>query len=374
MGVHMPPSPMPYQASRRGGRSRHGRKLRIGIAAPAAVVQPQRRQRHAEAQACPSEWRCRAQAPRCRCARAARHRRPPSGGQDPPPGSRLERHAANPSIAVPGRADRSRSSSSTIRSRQPWSPPCFSITASSMPRIACSIRAISRRAGSTAPEAAGASAQFPRIVPARSISFRVRTTATISTDRPCLWSACQVRAAPRAPPAVDREVAACASGGSPVDPEPAGVRARCRAPRTRRPSRARSGATAGPCARSRSRARGGGASAPRSRRSCGGECPRRRARGRSAVRRSGRPSGPQPSPRRPALARHGPDEPARRAAVDPKVGRELGAGEHAAVQADERDPLGLASRPAERLERRLAPPEMGNHRASPVTRARSAWR
>ena len=174
-----------------GGRSRHGRTLRNGIAGPAAVVQPQRRQRHAESAARTSEWRCRAQAPRCRCARAARHRRPPSGGQDPPPGSRLERHVVNPSIAVPGREDRSRSFSSTILSRQPCSPPCFSITASSMPRIACSIRSISQRAGSTAPEAAGASAQFPRIVPARSISFRVRTTATISTDRPCLWSACQ---------------------------------------------------------------------------------------------------------------------------------------------------------------------------------------
>ena len=104
MGVHIQPSPMPYQASRRGGRSRHGRTLRNGIAGPAAVVQPQRRQRQAESLA--RTWkRClRAQAPRCRCARAARHRPPPSGGQDPPPRTRLERHAANPSIVVPGRA------------------------------------------------------------------------------------------------------------------------------------------------------------------------------------------------------------------------------------------------------------------------------
>ncbi len=117
MGVHIQPSPMPYQASKEGGRSRHGRTLRNGIAGPAAVVQPQRRQRHAESAARTSEWRCRAQAPRCRCARAARHRRPPSGGQDPPTGSRLERHVVNPSIAVPGRADRSRSFSSTILAR-----------------------------------------------------------------------------------------------------------------------------------------------------------------------------------------------------------------------------------------------------------------
>ena len=55
----------------RSGRSRHGRTLRNGIAGPAAVVQPQRRQRHAESAARTSEWRCRAQAPRCRCARAA---------------------------------------------------------------------------------------------------------------------------------------------------------------------------------------------------------------------------------------------------------------------------------------------------------------
>ena len=114
MGVHVPPSPMPYQASRRGGRSRHGRTLWNGIAAPAAVVQPQRRQRHAEPLARTWKRRFRAHAPRCRCARAARHRPPPSGGQDPPPGSRLERHAANPSIVVPGRAERSRSFSSTI--------------------------------------------------------------------------------------------------------------------------------------------------------------------------------------------------------------------------------------------------------------------
>ena len=65
MGVHIQPSPMPYQASKEGGRSGHGRKLRSGTADPVAGVQPQSSQRHAQA--------------------AARHRRPPSGGQDPPP-------------------------------------------------------------------------------------------------------------------------------------------------------------------------------------------------------------------------------------------------------------------------------------------------
>ena len=44
------PSPMPIEASRRGGVAPiHSRKLRIGIAAPAAVVQPQGGRRHTEA-------------------------------------------------------------------------------------------------------------------------------------------------------------------------------------------------------------------------------------------------------------------------------------------------------------------------------------
>ena len=74
--VNTHPALRPHQGVSEGGRSRHGRTLWNGIAAPAAVVQPQRRQRHAESAARTSEWRCRAQAPRCRCARAARHRPP----------------------------------------------------------------------------------------------------------------------------------------------------------------------------------------------------------------------------------------------------------------------------------------------------------
>ena len=74
-----PPSPMPYQASKQGGRSRHGHTLRNGIAAPEVVVQPQRSQRHAEPLACTWKRRFRAHAPRCRCARAARHRPPAIG-------------------------------------------------------------------------------------------------------------------------------------------------------------------------------------------------------------------------------------------------------------------------------------------------------
>ena len=62
----------------------HGRKLRNGIAAPAAVVQPQCSQRHAEPLARTWKRRFRAHAPRCRCARAARHRPPAIGSQDPP--------------------------------------------------------------------------------------------------------------------------------------------------------------------------------------------------------------------------------------------------------------------------------------------------
>ena len=41
----------------------HGRKFRIGVAAPAAVVQPQGGQRHAQAPTCPSEGRSRVHPP-----------------------------------------------------------------------------------------------------------------------------------------------------------------------------------------------------------------------------------------------------------------------------------------------------------------------
>ena len=72
------PALRPHQGVSEGGRSGvapvHGRKFQIGIAAPAAVVQPQGGQRHAQAQARTWKRRFRAQAPRCRCARADRHR------------------------------------------------------------------------------------------------------------------------------------------------------------------------------------------------------------------------------------------------------------------------------------------------------------
>ncbi len=352
MGVHMPPSPMPYQASRRGGRSRHGRTLRNGTAAPVAVVQPQRGQRHVEPLARTWKRHFRAHARRCRCARAVRHRPPPIGGQDPPPGSRLERHVVNPSIAVPGREDRSRSFSSTILSRQPCSPPCFSITASSMPRIACSIRSISQRAarpGSRAvgPEAVAALAHFPRIVRARPSSLGVRTTATTSTDRPCLWSACQ---RPRCAPPHERhrqfdwEVAACASGGSPVDPdrqesaldaerlERADLLVLGRQPRQIRVldhmvEREEA---------AHQHFLGGG---PAVANVLGAE---------RAVGPPGEDPADPPAPKhlllRQPLVRHGADEPERLPAVEAEMGRELGAGEHAAVEADERDPLRLARR------------------------------
>ena len=63
-----------------------------GTAVRAGVVQPQRGQRHAAP--LPRTWRrrFRAHAPRCRCARAVRHRPRPIGGQDPSPRNRLERH------------------------------------------------------------------------------------------------------------------------------------------------------------------------------------------------------------------------------------------------------------------------------------------
>ena len=70
----------------------------------------------------------------------------------------------------------------------------------------------------------------------------------------------------------------------------------------------------------------------------------------------------------------GPDEPKGLPAIDPEPGGELGAGEHAAVEARQRDPLGLAPRPAEGLERVSRPGEMGDHLGCSVTRARSACR
>ena len=51
-------SPMPIQASRRGGAPVHGRKFQIDIAAPATVVQPQGGQRRAQAPAVPIGRAC----------------------------------------------------------------------------------------------------------------------------------------------------------------------------------------------------------------------------------------------------------------------------------------------------------------------------
>ena len=53
----------------------------------ATVVQPQSSQRHTEPLARTSQRWFRAHAPRCRCARAVRHRPPAIGGQVPPPES-----------------------------------------------------------------------------------------------------------------------------------------------------------------------------------------------------------------------------------------------------------------------------------------------
>ena len=100
------------------------------------------------------------------------------------PGSRLERHVAKPWIIVPGLEDRWRSFSSTIRLRQACRSPYSLSTRSSFLRMACSIRAISRRAAlsgsgtAEGPDAVDVLVQFSRIVPARSISFRVRTDVT----------------------------------------------------------------------------------------------------------------------------------------------------------------------------------------------------
>ena len=56
-------SPMPSQASKEVGRYGHGRKLRRATAAPMAMGQPKRSQRHAESWACPLEGRFRVPPP-----------------------------------------------------------------------------------------------------------------------------------------------------------------------------------------------------------------------------------------------------------------------------------------------------------------------
>ena len=68
------------------------------------------------------------------------------------------------------------------------------------------------------------------------------------------------------------------------------------------------------------------------------------------------------------------DEAARPFVMRVQEPRRLRAGEGAAVEAGERDPLGLAFLPAEGLERLFAATQMSDHRPSPVTSARSTWR
>ena len=73
MGVHMPALPDADRGMpRRGVAPIHGRKLRIGIAAPVAVVQPQGGRRHTEALSRTGNRDFRAHAPRClMCARGS---------------------------------------------------------------------------------------------------------------------------------------------------------------------------------------------------------------------------------------------------------------------------------------------------------------
>ena len=140
-----------------------------------------------------------------------------------------------------------------------------------------------------AAKAAVETAQFPRIVRARSSGVpRTRPRRPRPTNRP---PAAPPRAPVPVPPRMERdrgvvagigvhqhgavgvqrhghpsrEVAARAPGPRPGRPGPAAGNGGCRAPRTRPPSPARSGARAGPGARSRSRTRAGGAPPPRSR-------------------------------------------------------------------------------------------------------------
>ena len=124
-----------------------------------------------------------------------RQRAPLHGAQIRTPARRLERHTEWPSMVPSGRADRSSSRISTRRRRQPLRPPSSSTVVSSMPRMAFSTRATSRRAAATVPGgwtgrcAVSALVQFPRIVRARSSGFRAHATPTASTDKPSSLSA-----------------------------------------------------------------------------------------------------------------------------------------------------------------------------------------
>ncbi len=126
-----------------------------------------------------------------------RQRAPLHGTQIRTPERRLDPHTEWPSIVPSGRADRSSSRISTRRRRQPLRPPSSSTVASSMPRMAFSTRAASRRAATTVPGgctgrgAVSALVQFPRIVRARSSSLRPLATPTASTDKPSSRSASQ---------------------------------------------------------------------------------------------------------------------------------------------------------------------------------------
>ena len=73
MRVHMPTFPNADRGIPKGGVAPiHSRKLRIGIAAPAAVVQPQGGRRHTEALSRTGNRGFRAHAPRClMCARGS---------------------------------------------------------------------------------------------------------------------------------------------------------------------------------------------------------------------------------------------------------------------------------------------------------------
>ena len=191
MGVHMPPSPMPYQASRRGGRSRprpqapdrHRRSCGRGATATPPATCGIGGAHIGMAMPCTST-------PMSMCTRGTppTPRRPgvkirplEAGSNAMPRTRRSPFRAVRTGAGPPARRSARGSPAARHASRSPRRPCRGSPARSGRSRGGPDRRRRRRRA--PRPSSRGSSR--------RSVSFRVRTTATISTDRPCLWSACQ---------------------------------------------------------------------------------------------------------------------------------------------------------------------------------------
>ena len=109
----------------------HGLDGRIGIAAPAAVVQPQARQRHAESVSCTRERGFHAPAPRSAMYTRGSPSARASGAQNGSPGSRGERDTVKPPIIAPRVRHESASRSNSDADARPVDPPGTAVAAGS---------------------------------------------------------------------------------------------------------------------------------------------------------------------------------------------------------------------------------------------------